>query len=82
MNNGFIQGFMVVSHLTPEDLIDVHSFLRLNDILDLTVTSIMESLIVWQEVYLSSSSRANVQSTSSCNKRWFLLIVGKVNIAL
>lgn len=74
------QGYLIASHLDKDDQLDVHAFLRLNDLLDLTVTSAIESLVIWQEVFMTSCSYCIEGSrTFLSNKRWFLLIIGQVN---
>lgn len=74
----YFKGNLIATHLSRDDLLDVHSFLRLNDILDLTVTSIIESLVIWQQVYPSSSYNSHDHSRFvESNRRCFLLVVGK-----
>ncbi|XP_065214171.1 protein inturned [Planococcus citri] len=74
----YYKGYLIVSHLSKEDQLDVHAFLRLNDLLDLTVTSTIESLVIWKEVNLSSCCfHLEGSRTFPSNKRWFLSIIGQ-----
>lgn len=74
----FLQGLLIASHLSSKDLLDVHLFLCYNDILDLSINSYMESLVIWQEVFLISGRSAEEGFSTPIKKRWFLLIIGKV----
>ncbi|KAK7605303.1 hypothetical protein V9T40_007161 [Parthenolecanium corni] len=73
----YYKGFLIASHLSREDLLNVHIFLCYNDILDLSTNSFMESLVIWQEVFLFSSHFAEASFATQSKKRWFLLITGK-----
>ncbi|EZA55008.1 PDZ domain-containing protein [Ooceraea biroi] len=69
------------SHLSHEDLIDVHSFLRHNGLLNLVNQEQVRCLVLWKQIYPSSCNRGNVDSGDSGqllipNGRWFLLVVG------
>lgn len=75
------KGFLVSTNLNRDDQLDVHTFLRLSGSLDLSVTSVIESLVIWQEVFVSSCKNNESRSLTS-RKRWFLLVIGKVRTDL
>ncbi|XP_071571917.1 protein inturned isoform X1 [Temnothorax nylanderi] len=69
------------SHLPHEDLIDVHSFLRHNGLLNLVNQEQVKCLVLWKQIYPSSCNRGNVDSNDGSqllipNGKWFLLVVG------
>jgi len=69
------------SHLPHEDLIDVHSFLRHNGLLNLVSQEQVKCLVLWKQIYPSSCNRGNVDSNDGDqllipNGKWFLLVVG------
>ncbi|XP_018355019.1 PREDICTED: protein inturned isoform X1 [Trachymyrmex septentrionalis] len=69
------------SHLPHEDLIDVHSFLRHNGLLNLVSQEQVKCLVLWKQIYPSSCNRGNIDSNDSSqllisNGKWFLLVVG------
>lgn len=70
------------SHLSHEDLIDVHSFLRHNGLLNLTNQEQVKCLVLWKQIYPSSCNRGNVDNCDSeqlyinSDGKWFLLVVG------
>ncbi|KAL6436477.1 hypothetical protein ACFW04_004751 [Cataglyphis niger] len=69
------------SHLPHEDLIDVHSFLRHNGLLNLVNQEQVKCLVLWKQIYPSSCNRGHIDDSSSDqflipNGKWFLLVVG------
>lgn len=69
------------SHLPHEDLIDVHSFLRHNGLLNLTNEEQVKCLVLWKEVYPSSCNRGDFSNSDGDqlyipDGKWFLLVVG------
>ncbi|XP_011876832.1 PREDICTED: protein inturned [Vollenhovia emeryi] len=69
------------SHLPHEDLIDVHSFLRHNGLLNLVSQEQVKCLVLWKQIYPLSCNRGNVDSNDGGqllipNGKWFLLVVG------
>ncbi|XP_025073421.1 protein inturned, partial [Pogonomyrmex barbatus] len=68
------------SHLPHEDLIDVHSFLRHNGLLNLVNQEQVKCLVLWKQIYPSSCNRGNIEHSSDQilipNGKWFLLVVG------
>ncbi|XP_029659336.1 protein inturned isoform X2 [Formica exsecta] len=69
------------SHLPHEDLIDVHSFLRHNGLLNLVNQEQVKCLVLWKQIYPSSCNRGGIDGSSSDqflipNGKWFLLVVG------
>lgn len=70
------------SHLPHEDLIDVHSFLRHNGLLNLVNQEQVKCLVLWKQIYPSSCNRGNIDVGSNSdqflipNGKWFLLVVG------
>ncbi|KAK3909822.1 Protein inturned [Frankliniella fusca] len=74
------KGYLLGSHLTHSDLLDVHSFCRQQGFLQLIKSESVRSLVAWREVYPSNTSKEQ-QSTRSAyaypEGRWFLMIVGQ-----
>ncbi|GAB1864614.1 Protein inturned [Camponotus japonicus] len=69
------------SHLSHEDMIDVHSFLRHNGLLNLVNQEQVKCLVLWKQIYPSSCNRGIIDGGSSDqflipNGKWFLLVVG------
>ncbi|XP_011694656.1 PREDICTED: protein inturned [Wasmannia auropunctata] len=69
------------SHLPHDDLIDVHSFLRHNGLLNLVSQEQVKCLVLWKQIYPSSCNRGNVDGNDGDqllipNGKWFLLVIG------
>ncbi|XP_012537346.1 protein inturned isoform X2 [Monomorium pharaonis] len=67
------------SHLPHEDLIDIHSFLRHNGLLNLVNQEQVKCLVLWKQIYPSSCNRGNIDNNGQLlipNGKWFLLVVG------
>ncbi|KYM97363.1 PREDICTED: protein inturned [Cyphomyrmex costatus] len=68
------------SHLPHEDLIDVHSLLRHNGLLNLVSQEQVKCVVLWKQIYPSSCNRGNIDNDNSqlliSNGKWFLLVVG------
>lgn len=73
------KSYLLASHLPKDDLIDVHSFLRQNGVLNLVENESTKSLVLWRSVYPASCGRG-VQEGDDCvqvpESKWFLLVVG------
>ena len=73
--------YLLGSHLTHNDLIEVDSYLRQNCLLNLVTNESVKSLVIWKKVYPSSCNRGNIENNRSNqplipNGSWFLLVVG------
>ncbi|XP_011142011.1 protein inturned [Harpegnathos saltator] len=72
--------YLLGSHLPHEDLIDVHSFLRHNGLLNLMNQEQIKCLVLWKQIYPSSCNRGNVSGNDNDqllipDGKWFLLVV-------
>ena len=72
------KNYLLGSHLTHSDLIEVQSYLRQNCILNLISNEPVKNLIIWKKVYPSSCNRNNTENNSSLvlDGKWYLLVVG------
>ncbi|XP_063981427.1 protein inturned [Diachasmimorpha longicaudata] len=71
------KSYLLASHLAKDDLIDVHSFLRQNGLLNLVENETTKSLVLWRTVFPSSCGRGDPGETSgAAGGKWFLLVVG------
>ncbi|XP_066589058.1 protein inturned isoform X2 [Prorops nasuta] len=72
--------YLLRSHLGYEDLIEIHSYLRQNGILNLINNEPVKSLVIWKKVYPLSCNRGNIREKHNQplvpNGKWFLLVVG------
>ncbi|XP_053978115.1 protein inturned isoform X1 [Hylaeus volcanicus] len=72
--------YLLGSHLTHDDLIEVNSYLRQNCLFNLIVNEPVKSLVIWKKVYPSLYKCTNVENRSTQplvpNGKWFLLVVG------
>ncbi|XP_014223988.1 protein inturned [Trichogramma pretiosum] len=72
--------YLIGSHLPPEDLKQIQSFLRRNGLLNLIDKEQVKSLVVWKRVYPSSCLNRkfswNEDQVYPLVDKWFLLIVG------
>ena len=77
------KSYLLASHLSHEDLIEVHSYLRQNGLLDLVENEPTKSLVVWRRVYPLPCNRGIQKDgeDQSCapDSKWYLLVVGYVN---
>nr|CAD7405854.1 unnamed protein product [Timema cristinae] len=82
------KGYLLSSHLSKTDLVDVHTFCRQQGLLHLGRSEAVRSMVLWREVYPSSCNRGlSDQSSMHLSTpvspytlpqgRWFLLIVGQ-----
>nr|CAD7569003.1 unnamed protein product [Timema californicum] len=82
------KGYLLSSHLSKTDLVDVHTFCRQQGLLHLGRSEAVRSMVLWREVYPSSCNRGlsdqssmylstPVSPYSLPQGRWFLLIVGQ-----
>nr|CAD7599221.1 unnamed protein product [Timema genevievae] len=83
-----ISGYLLSSHLSKTDLVDVHTFCRQQGLLRLGRSEAVRSMVLWREVYPSSCNRGLSDQSSMYlstpvspytlpQGRWFLLIVGQ-----
>ncbi|KOX74168.1 Protein inturned [Melipona quadrifasciata] len=72
------KNYLLGSHLTHSDLIEVQSYLRQNCILNLISNEPVKSLIIWKKVYPSSCNHNNTENNQSLvlDGKWYLLVVG------
>ncbi|KAK0091973.1 hypothetical protein PV326_002431 [Microctonus aethiopoides] len=74
------KSYLLSSHLFRDDLIDVHSYLRQNGLLNLIENEPTKSLVLWRGVYPQSCHRGiidNIDTQISIpNGKWFILVVG------
>ncbi|XP_017889125.1 protein inturned [Ceratina calcarata] len=73
--------YLLGSHLTHSDLIEVESYLRQNCILNLINNEPVKCLVIWKKVYPSSCNRGNIEDNKDNhpvipNGKWYLLVVG------
>lgn len=71
--------YLLGSHLSHEDLIDIHFYLRHNGLLNLVNQEQIKSLVLWKKIFPSSCNRGNIDSNDQLlipNGKWFLLVVG------
>ncbi|OXU28206.1 hypothetical protein TSAR_008339 [Trichomalopsis sarcophagae] len=72
--------YLLGSHLPPEDLVQVHSFLRRHGLINLMNSEQVKSLIVWKRIYPASCVNRKIaweeDNVYPLADRWFLLIVG------
>ncbi|XP_020718480.1 protein inturned isoform X1 [Bombus terrestris] len=72
--------YLLGSHLTHSDLIEVESYLRQNCILNLINNEPVKSLVIWKKVYPSSCNRNDIENKNNqpfvLNGKWYLLVVG------
>lgn len=78
------KGYLLASHLTHTDLLDIHTFLRQEGLLQLNHSESVRSLVIWKEVYPLSVSRGLESPVSDLppayvipKGRWFIMIVGQ-----
>lgn len=74
------KSYLLASHLPHEDLIQVHSFLRQNRLLDLVENEATKSLVVWRRIFPLScrqgmKNEPEIQCLES-EAKLFLLVVG------
>lgn len=73
----YFRKYLLASHLSKSDTLDIEAFLRTNGIYLLIENKPVRELIVWREIYpnsVCSYSSHNVQRNPS---RWFLTIVAR-----
>ncbi|XP_031848472.1 inturned planar cell polarity protein isoform X3 [Nomia melanderi] len=73
--------YLLGSHLTHSDLIEVDAYLRHNCLLNLVTSEPVNNLVIWKKVYPSSCNRGNLDNSKNIqplvpNGKWFLLVVG------
>ncbi|XP_043256589.1 protein inturned [Colletes gigas] len=73
--------YLLGSHLTHDDLIEVNSYLQQNCLFNLITNEPVKSLVIWKKVYPSLYNRGNTENGRSIqplvpNGKWFLLVVG------
>ncbi|KAG8273001.1 hypothetical protein J6590_030608 [Homalodisca vitripennis] len=76
----FYKGYLLASHMTREDLMDVNAFCRHNGLLSLSRVESVRNVVVWKEVYPASCNRGLPTLTLTYflpQGRWFLLLVGQ-----
>ncbi|XP_026273712.1 protein inturned [Frankliniella occidentalis] len=78
------KGYLLGSHLTHLDLLDVHAFCRQQGLVQLNQFESVRSLVIWREVYPSFLSKEQLLARSDTlsaytnpEGRWFLMIVGQ-----
>ena len=69
----FHKGFLVASHLSPDDLVDVVIWCQFHQILPLTRMHAVHQIVTWSEVF---PSRVNSPFGEQPGARTFLLVVG------
>lgn len=73
--------YLLGSHLSHSDLIEVESYLRQNYLLHLINNEPIKTLVIWKEVYPTSCNRGIIENNKSNqpiipNGKWYLLVVG------
>ncbi|XP_017799243.1 PREDICTED: protein inturned [Habropoda laboriosa] len=73
--------YLLGSHLTHKDLIDIESYLRQNCLLNLINNEPVKSLVIWKKVYPSSCNRGDIENNKNNEPlvpdgKWYLLVVG------
>ncbi|KAK9878921.1 hypothetical protein WA026_003744 [Henosepilachna vigintioctopunctata] len=69
-------GYLLASHLTYEDLVDIHFFCKYQGILHLSKTEPVKTLILWRECFPTSCRALTVPIYKLPEARRYLLIVG------
>lgn len=68
-------GYLLISHLMYEDLIDVQIFCRQQGFFHLSQTEPVKTLLLWKEVFPHSCNRtANAKVKIPVGKRYLLLV--------
>ncbi|KAG8039143.1 hypothetical protein G9C98_003450 [Cotesia typhae] len=74
------KSYLLTSHIMHLDFLEVHSFLRMNGLLELMENEPVKSLVVWRLVYPKSCHRGIITDpkTQFCapDAKWFVLVVG------
>ncbi|KAG8195962.1 hypothetical protein JTE90_028936 [Oedothorax gibbosus] len=80
----FYKGYLLCNHLPKMDLIDIQSFLHLNNLLLLTRLQSVAEIIIWKEVFPSRHQRQHYSDPDyiEVKGRWFMLTVAMNNCIL
>lgn len=74
----YFRKYLLASHLSKSDMLDIEAFLRTNGIYLLIENKPVRELIVWREIYPNSfCSYRNHNNVQTNQSRWFLSIVGR-----
>lgn len=76
------KGYLLGSHFSKEDLLNVHSFFRQNGLIQLFRREPVKSLVIWREVYPYSVDFNEPCSVPNYFRRWFLIIIGQVSLLI
>ncbi|XP_050305773.1 protein inturned [Anthonomus grandis grandis] len=72
----FHSGYLLHSHMTPDDLVDVFNFCRYQGIVHLAKTEPVKSLVLWREVFPRSCRPVSLENDPMPEGRRYLLLVG------
>ncbi|XP_048243653.1 protein inturned-like isoform X1 [Haliotis rufescens] len=77
----FYKGHLLCSHLSRDDLVDIHLYLSHHMLLTLTANQKVSQLVIWREIFPTRfcydvSEINNTFGYSEPHARWFLLVVG------
>ncbi|XP_072932824.1 protein inturned isoform X2 [Epargyreus clarus] len=81
----YYSSHLLSTHLQDEDLMEIHSYLKLNGILKLSAVKELEKLVMWREVFINehrNQSKHEGNDYRIPDGRWFILIVGKGHFIL
>ncbi|EEB12645.1 PDZ domain-containing protein, putative [Pediculus humanus corporis] len=77
----FHKGYLLASHLSKDDLLDVYSFYRQNGLIQLFRNEPVKSLVIWKQVFPLSVNRgfsSNKPGNYPVPKgKWFIIVVGQ-----
>ena len=78
-----LQDYLLCSHLFPEDLGDVHMFLKHHSLLNLVNKERVENIVIWREIFptrLCHRQKEDRPGYREPTGRWFLLVVIMVSL--
>lgn len=77
------KGYLLASHFSKDNLLNVHSFFRQNGLIQLFRSEPVESLVIWREVHPRSTDEEYLKNEfclmPDSPVRWFLMIIGQVS---
>lgn len=60
----YFSGHLLVSHLIQEDLLEIHSFLRMQGFLSISCEEDLQNLIIWKEVFFQNAYNKSEEDKS------------------
>lgn len=73
----YFRKYLLASHLSKSDTLDIEAFLRINGIYLLIENKPVRELIVWREIYPNSFFSITNHNVQRNQSRWFLTIVAR-----